>query len=840
MSYLEPDEDVERITSSWVPILVIVCCTAACLKLGLQGGVSDLGSTKLVLMIYCVVAECLAPATAGLGFIPWALPAYWLLATSTPTVAPTTYLMLVLALSIRTVSRGNSLNERLTEAATDLLCGLFLLLFCTWLEPAKNAGPVKNLAEYLFWALPLIGYWVLWTVAPALFVSAISPRLHRRWTLARERVHPVLAFLITLGLVLALGMRDPKVLYLGPLALVFFLSPVAAQSQLWKLEDEKREAKSSRNLINKEKLALEQEEQRIQVLAKQTLAEEQNVQSQKLVLETVGGLFAEVTRAWGEGFSKQILGTVRQRIPSKTMVLFARRNKQWMRVTSHGSQSDRFDVLLSELDRSVVGEALRSQRTISRAPNAPGSLDRHEYALAIPIDHWGVFYVGDSDPAVLERHTELLRQLAPHLRIYVDAANYYEYQQSALENEAELRKKTEDLAHRLALVLQSLSRLVAESDPKDLLRECLNQIALLVDCHSTSLRWSNSDGEEFSCHKPDTQESLALLQNLTNDWERLEEKTWGRHFVATPASGTGLKLATPSVWHCLRMNRGVLFLIEKPEHLLAEVDFEVVRLFIWQAERLLENANLFWHLQRAHQELQASQSQLVQSSKLAAIGQLAAGVAHELNTPLGAISVAIDGAMMAMDTKPERSKQRLDKAILSVEQMQEIISKLLFYSRESRSGRQEVDINKVIESSVQLIGHLLQLDNFSIQLELGTGLFVLANPNELQQVFTNLLINAKDACLQIGASARQICIRSLSDDQTVVIEVQDSGAGMDDTTSQRIFEPFFTTKPVGQGTGLGLSTSLLLVEEHQGQLQVRSAPGQGATFSIRLPKSRPA
>lgn len=844
-SYLNnEDDELERPTSNLMPVVTIGAALATCVFFGMQTGNLESGPSKLVAIVFCIVAECLSPATAALGFVPWAIPGYFLLATSTPGVAPSLFLLLPFALIIRTAIRGKALNERLVELASDLVCGVFLLLMCRWLAPAKNLGPPKQALEYLNWALPLAAYWLLWTVLPSIFLGALPTVTHKRWTLARERVHTTVAFLLGFGLLLTLGMRDSSVLYVAPLILLLCLSPAAAQAQLWKLEDEQRQTKSSQALLRKEQATLILEEERIQARAKQTLAEEQSVLNQKQVFESVGGLFAEVTRAWGDGFSRQILGTVRQRIPCKTMVLFARKSNQWHRVSSHGSQVDRFDLVLSELDRTLIGEALRSQTTILRAPGQRGILDPQEHALAIPIDRWGVFYVGDRTPDILEKNSELLKQLAPHLRIYVDAANYYEHQQIALESEAELRKKTEDVARRLALVLQSLSNLVGETEPDGLLSESLQQISQLVHCHSAALIWSSQDGDKFRRVHPDTPETWSELSAITASWEALEHKTWGRHVIsgAVPVESKNLGIQLPSIsaWHALPMNNGMLLLVERANQLLVDADLEVLRLFVWQAERLLENASLFWELQRAHQELQASQAQLVQSSKLAAIGQLAAGVAHELNTPLGAISVAIDGAMMAMDTKPERSKQRLEKAILSIEQMQAIISKLLFYSRESRSGRQEIDINKVIESSVQLVGHLLELENFSIEMELGEGNFVLANPNELQQVFTNLLINAKDACLSIGASARRICIRSVSDGQRVLIQVQDWGAGMDDATAQRIFEPFFTTKPVGQGTGLGLSTSLLLIEEHQGELNVQSSPGKGATFTISLPKIRNA
>jgi two-component system NtrC family sensor kinase len=220
---------------------------------------------------------------------------------------------------------------------------------------------------------------------------------------------------------------------------------------------------------------------------------------------------------------------------------------------------------------------------------------------------------------------------------------------------------------------------------------------------------------------------------------------------------------------------------------------------------------------------------------MAAIGQLAAGVAHELNTPLGAISIAIELSRDLIRKDPERAITRLGRALESVEQMQSIISKLLSYSRDSRGLFAEVDLNGVVHSSFQLVEHTLKLAGVEAQLMPGPELTLMGNANELQQVFSNLLLNAKDACLHPQARKKRIEVWLESQPGQALVHLRDYGSGMDESTRLRIFDPFFTTKPIGEGTGLGLSTSLELIEQHGGKIAVKSNPGEGTHFVVSLP-----
>lgn len=241
---------------------------------------------------------------------------------------------------------------------------------------------------------------------------------------------------------------------------------------------------------------------------------------------------------------------------------------------------------------------------------------------------------------------------------------------------------------------------------------------------------------------------------------------------------------------------------------------------------------------RRFREQQQTQAQVLSASKMAAVGQLAAGVAHELNTPLGAVQLQLELTQMQPNLTPTAEKA-LDVASKAVEHAQKIISRLLYYSREGASERQVIDLNQIVHDTLQLLNHQLQIDGVQVETQLCKECNANVNPNEIQQVLTNLVMNAKDSCLEPGAIGKKILIRSAFTGKESLVEVCDQGAGIPEPIRERIFEPFFTSKPVGKGVGLGLSVSMELVAQHQGKLQ--AAPGQppwATIFRLTLPAAQ--
>jgi C4-dicarboxylate-specific signal transduction histidine kinase len=236
------------------------------------------------------------------------------------------------------------------------------------------------------------------------------------------------------------------------------------------------------------------------------------------------------------------------------------------------------------------------------------------------------------------------------------------------------------------------------------------------------------------------------------------------------------------------------------------------------------------------QELREKQEQLVQTAKLATIGELTTGVAHELNNPLNNIGLYIGNALdlIGLDAwDGERIERDLARAQQQLAKATEIINHLRTFGRADPRRREQVEINAIIERSISLASEQFRLHEIELLLELADeNPRVLGNPIELEQVLLNLLNNARDA---LGGSVqKKIRVSSRVEQLSVLLTVEDSGSGIPKEFEERIFDPFFTTKEVGQGTGLGLSIVYGIIKEHEGQIFVDSTTS-GARLVIQLP-----
>ena len=240
--------------------------------------------------------------------------------------------------------------------------------------------------------------------------------------------------------------------------------------------------------------------------------------------------------------------------------------------------------------------------------------------------------------------------------------------------------------------------------------------------------------------------------------------------------------------------------------------------------------------QREH-ELRDKQEQLVQAAKLATLGELTTGVAHELNNPLNNIGLYLGNALELLslqDFDKMRVEHDLSTALQQVQKATEIINHLRTFGRAAPASRETVQVNEVILSAYSLLREQLRLRDIDLVVELSPREpRVLVNPIQLEQVLMNLLTNARDAVEE--APVKEIRLSSRLDGDDVLISVEDSGPGIPQEIEQRIFDPFFTTKQVGEGTGLGLSIVYGIIDNYEGSISLESTHGQGAKFVVRLP-----
>ncbi len=233
------------------------------------------------------------------------------------------------------------------------------------------------------------------------------------------------------------------------------------------------------------------------------------------------------------------------------------------------------------------------------------------------------------------------------------------------------------------------------------------------------------------------------------------------------------------------------------------------------------------------EELAKMQARMAQSERLAAIGVLAAGVAHEINNPLGGI-LALTGLTLEDLPAKDPRRENLEEVVRQTRRCSDIVKHLLEFSRQHQVAAEELDVNQLLEKTLALLERQSIFHNVRVERDLGPGLpTVVADRSQLQQVFVNILMNAVQAMAERGT----IVIGSRHDTvrDEVVLRFRDSGCGILPEQVDRIFDPFFTTKASGLGTGLGLSIAYGIVSRHQGTIEVESVPGHGATFTIRLP-----
>ncbi|MGO9020989.1 MAG: PAS domain S-box protein [Syntrophobacteraceae bacterium] len=243
-------------------------------------------------------------------------------------------------------------------------------------------------------------------------------------------------------------------------------------------------------------------------------------------------------------------------------------------------------------------------------------------------------------------------------------------------------------------------------------------------------------------------------------------------------------------------------------------------------------------LTRMLKELENTRMQLMQAEKIASIGRLAAGIAHEINNPLSGILIFADILMRDLTPANLQWSEDIQEIITQTMRCKEIVARLLEFSRQSVNQRFNYDINSVIRRSVELLTHQALFHNVEFVFDLGEDIpAMIGDPGQLQQVIINLIINAGTAMSGRGKFTFTSRFDPVSDQ--VILEFADTGPGIPEEIISKVFEPFFTTKAPGEGTGLGLSVAYGIIQQHGGTMSVSNAPSGGAVFTVVLPLECP-
>jgi signal transduction histidine kinase len=329
------------------------------------------------------------------------------------------------------------------------------------------------------------------------------------------------------------------------------------------------------------------------------------------------------------------------------------------------------------------------------------------------------------------------------------------------------------------------------------------------------------------------EEAQQQLESGICDWVFAEKKT-----VIIPdleslvANGTAKNFVIVPL---MLRNRAIgIYLIhtEKMQQDFSNQDIQLLSVLANQAAAGVENWRTYEQLINANKQLKASEAQMIQAAKLAAIGELAASIVHEIKNPIQVLVLQMD--MMARGIAIPNGIELVHN---QVDRLKTITARLMNFSRNVSDdvAMQPIDINKAIEDVIAMVQHEYRNDKIDIETALSGDLPpVIGNANYLQQVFLNLAINSRDAMPRGG----KIFISSMLENFNITVRFSDTGGGIPAEYFDKIFQPFFTTKGEGKGTGLGLGISRNIISQHQGTMRFESEPNRGTTFIIHLPIRR--
>ncbi len=720
-----------------------------------------------------VLAEVVAPAIPRFGFLSVSAPLVVVLAPA-PGAAG---FFLTLALLARSLRHGRpEATGRALEAAADALPALVALeLVARWPQAAVPAA--------LLWV-------ALSQMVPGILAAGLSAEETAEWLRGRAQVRGAqVGLLFPLAVFPYLPVWQALALFPVLLGMQTMVGRPVAERFVQKL-GARLEVEKARGVDAR----LGQEKMRLLAVRR---AEE---------LAGLERLTRALTRSEAlETTMEAVLDLVmRVAPPARSVVLFLRQDGGLQPAAVRTPHAARVrDAVLLKLREPVLDELAAGGGPVYRTDaQDDGRVFPGEISLAIALEDEGVLYVGTPDrDGFSEEMREFLGVVAGQGVVALQSARRLESERREREQHHAARTRLERWVQRLGLLLDGVGALTSTLDAEQLARRLEAMLHQVVPHQAGMVVFQ--DGPVHLWGGTQREASLGLAQTVMTNGRPLllERRRDARLAPLTERSESLVSVPLLVESTCV----GAIGLTRPDEGAFAREDQDLLQLVGYLAAVAFANTR--------------RQVQLAQANKLAAVGQLAAGVAHELNSPLGAILLATESALMkSTPNKLERIRQATVRA-------QKIVANLLIYCQGGQPAATEpVDLGDAIDQA---------LDSVPVRVErrLRPGVRMEANVGQLVQVLVNLLSNARDAMGPDGT----VLLESWVDGERACLAVHDNGPGVSEELSQRIFEPFFTTRDVGHGTGLGLSICHQLLSQQNGTVELVRDGRPGARFVITLP-----
>lgn len=470
----------------------------------------------------------------------------------------------------------------------------------------------------------------------------------------------------------------------------------------------------------------------------------------------------------------------------------------------------------------IVEIAARGREISSHSPEISGRriFPEEQVAVALPIGNFGVLYVGRVETPFTVAEHAFFMNFTQRLNVALILNQQRLNEEKTLVDLSRSKQALQQEVHLLASLLEGTRQLSTSLNSEQLLK-ALQQLVERNIRHTGGQVWLSPSGPALSWGNNQA-DARAIVESVVGSGQPQATTQNGYSSLCVPIS-------------CDSQVIGAILLQAQFENAFNLEQQQFLWALSYSLGAALTNAQLFSDVVRARQELEHSQVQLVHSSKLNAIGELAAGVAHEINSPLGAIVGTLELVSEQLGPQQPKALQRLDRARQAALRAQKIVSKLLVYSRQSPSQPTRLSLHTLVSDTLELFGPMWASKGVQIKSAVAEDVAALGKANELQQVLVNLVNNAIEATAGLDVERRIITISGYWDEERPLLTVNDQGCGIPRENLENIFQPFVTTKEPGSGTGLGLSLSTQILAGMNAHLAVESVVGQGSTFRIELP-----